>query len=547
MKKNKIIILMIINTILILSSCSSKEENSSEQQVNNNIVENNKKNIDKPHFNENGIWYEIFVRSFADGNDDGIGDFIGLKQKLDYLNDGDESTDSDLGINGIWLMPINASPSYHGYDVTDYYLINEEYGTMEEFETFLSEAHKRGIKVIMDLVVNHTSSKHPWFIESKKDINSSYRNYYHWVSKDEEGYNTNRQIWGHRAWNKIGDNYYYAIFWDGMPDLNYENQKVRDEIINVAKFWLNKGIDGFRMDAAMHIYGLGEVKKGINTSKKNIEWWIEFDKACREINPNYYLVGEVWDSVYKRAKYAVAFDTTFNFDVSENNIIKMVLDGTDLNKKNNNFINKLDNIYSKTKNVSSTYIDAPFLTNHDQRRSMNYFKGDIESMKLATNIYMTLPGNPFIYYGEEIGMLGNKPDERIREPFIWGDTDELQTNWEQIKENKNTISVKKQQNIDNSLLNHYKEIIRFRQNNECILKGEFQGIETSSSEIIAYRRYTDSNSVIVVHNLSKKNIEVAISELNKDNEIKIIYSSNLVEYNGEDEIVIPKKTTVVVN
>jgi glycosidase len=181
------------------------------------------------------VFYEIFVRSFYDSDCDGVGDIQGIIEKLDYLNDGDPNTSSDLGITGIWLMPINPSPSYHGYDVTDYYNINPDYGSMEDFEQLLEEAHARGIRVIIDLVVNHSSSKHPWFVDSMSP-GSEYRDWYLW--QDElPGIN----------WHSSENGYYYALFWSEMPDFNYQNPEMVAEMNAIANFWVGDvGVDGFR-------------------------------------------------------------------------------------------------------------------------------------------------------------------------------------------------------------------------------------------------------------------------------------------------------------
>lgn len=261
-----------------------------------------------------GVYYEIFVRSFADSDGDGVGDFNGVTAKLDYLK--------DLGIEGIWLMPINASDSYHGYDVTDYYTVNEDYGTEADFQTLLDEAHKRGIKIIMDFVINHTSSNHPWF-RSSRNVDSEYRDYYTWVSSSDPDYDpSDRSDWGSNVWQRgSGGYYYYGMFSSGMPDLNYENPKVRQEVISAAQKWLEMGVDGFRLDAAMHIYGNHEQKHITQTNLyKNLEWWNEFAIACEEVNPDVYLVGEAWKDDEALAEYAQPFDTKFNFAFEENMI-----------------------------------------------------------------------------------------------------------------------------------------------------------------------------------------------------------------------------------
>ena len=328
-----------------------------------------------------GVWYEIFVRAFADSDGDGIGDFNGLTAKLDYL--------VDLGISGLWLMPINESPSYHQYDVTDYYTIDPDYGTMEDFNAFLAACKERNIEVIIDLVVNHSSSQHPWFVEASNNPESEYREYYRWAEEDTEGINVKDR------WYRKGDQYYFAHFWDQMPDLNFDSPKVREEIKNIAKFWLEKGVAGFRMDAAMHIYTTNELKNGSNLLAPNQDWWKEFDEFCKEVNSDYYLVGEVWADAKTRSFYIDSFETLFNFDVGNDTIITTVKTGND------NGLNKtVQNAYKYYDKANEDYIDAPFLTNHDQARVMTLLGSDETKAKLAATMYLTLPGNPFIYYGE---------------------------------------------------------------------------------------------------------------------------------------------------
>lgn len=508
----------------------------------------------KPRVIENkyGIYYEIFVRSFADSNGDGIGDFKGLTAKLDYINDGDPATNTDLGVNGIWLMPVNVSPSYHKYDVSDYYNIDPQYGTLEDFKTFLGEAHKRRIKVIMDLVLNHTSSQNPWFKESAKSEYNTYRNFYTWVKEGQGGYNLKgTSSWDSKVWHGSGGSYYYGIFWDQMPDLNYDNPKVREEVKKVARFWLDNGIDGFRLDAAAHIYGAFENPVGTNLRDKNLQWWNEFGAAVEEINPDTYLVGEVWENSVSVAPYYKSLDSLFNFDLGEG-IINVINSGISTAVSGSGFASWLEEKYKSFAKVEPNFLDAPFLTNHDQNRVMNRLGSDISKAKLAAGIYLTLPGNPFIYYGEEIGMLGAKPDERIREPFVWfGGSETLQTSWESMISNKETVPQEVQQKDSGSLLNHYKKLIRLRQSSEALMKGDFTALESGSKYVIAYgRKYVIGGNVkeslIILHNLSSAN-KVITLKVEDFSSTKIIFESTgkgRNKINGA-EIDIASKTTVI--
>lgn len=448
------------------------------------------------------VFYEVFVRSFADSNGDGIGDFKGLTRKLDYLNDGNPDTDSDLGIGGIWLMPINPSPSYHGYDVTDYREINPDYGTLDDFREFLNEAHKRGIKVIMDLVVNHTSKEHPWFKDAAADKSSSYRDWYIWAEDSGRATSGSSAAGSGNPWHSVRGDHYLGIFWEGMPDLNFDNPDVRKEMTETGQFWLEQGVDGFRLDAAKHIYEDLQTDKSQATTDKNVAWWQEFRSGLKEVKPDAYLVGEVWDpSAALIASYLEgALDSGFNFSLAET-ILSSVK-----NEKDANIPFTLERSYKLYGEKSGgNFVDATFLTNHDQNRVMTQLEGDLPHAKMAASVLLTLPGNPFIYYGEEIGMYGAKPDELIREPMRWTQDDtEGQTTWEIAKNNagKKGLSVKEQTGDPASLLSHYRKLIQIRNEIPALKDGAIQEYETDQSGITAFVRVTEDQAVLVVHNLT---------------------------------------------
>jgi alpha-amylase len=506
----------------------------------------------KPRVIENkyGIYYEIFVRSFADSDGDGIGDIKGLTSMLDYLNDGDPQTDTDLGVNGIYLMPVNVSPSYHKYDVTNYYEIDPEYGTLEDFELFLTEAHKRGMRVIMDLVVNHTSSEHPWFKESATSAGGLYRDFYNWADDDTEGYDIKSVLSsGSKIWHSLNGSYYYGYFWSGMPDLNYDNPKVREEIKDVARFWLEKGVDGFRLDAAMHIYGVYEKPVGTRLQEKNIQWWKEFGAAAEQIDPDVYLVGEVWDKTYVIAPYYEGLDSLFNFDVGEG-IIKVIRSGSAAAVSSKGFSQWLAAKYETYGKAEPKYLDAPFLTNHDQNRIMDRLSDDTAKARLAAGIYLTLPGNPFIYYGEEIGMRGSKPDEMIRVPFIWyEEPNPPQCTWQSTLNNISTVPCDIQSKDPDSLLNHYKGLIRVRQSSDALMKGAFRPVETGNRAVIAYERYIPDDaggreSVIVLHNISGEVQKVSLDMEIHDAAI-IFDSTSMSKVMGTDIEIQPLSTLII--
>ncbi|WP_379126803.1 alpha-amylase family glycosyl hydrolase [Paenibacillus sp. sgz500958] len=451
------------------------------------------------------VFYEIFVRSFYDSNGDGIGDLKGITEKLDYLNDGDPQTNSDLGVGGIWLMPINPSPSYHGYDVTDYRSVNPDYGTMDDLKELVNEAHKRGIKIIMDLVVNHTSKANPWFVDSAKNVDGKYRDWYIWAEDQKRPLSGTSAAGSGSPWHSLLGSHYMGIFWDGMPDLNFDNPDVRTEMKDIGQFWLGQGIDGFRLDAAKHIYEDLLSDKDEATTAKNVAWWQDFRKAMNEVNPEAYIVGEVWENsaVSVGAYLNQAFDSGFNFGLGES------LVNSAKTEKDSGIAFTLERTYKLYSQISEgAFTDATFLTNHDQNRVMSQLEGNLEHAKMAASMLLTLPGNPFIYYGEEIGMLGVKPDEGIREPMGWtsGEAHKGQTTWEARTNNSaaNSGSVDSESTQEGSLLQHYRKLIAVRNSLPALQNGTVREYVTGNAGVMAFERITAKEQVLVVHNLTSK-------------------------------------------
>ncbi len=432
----------------------------------------------------NTVFYEIFVRSFRDSNGDGIGDFNGITEKLDYLQ--------DLGIRGIWLMPINPSPSYHGYDVTDYYAVNPDYGTLDDFKHLLAEAHKRDIKVIIDLVLNHTSAQHPWFKEALKP-GSQYHDWYVWKDQDPGTLGP----WGATAWYKATNGqYYYAIFWDQMPDLNYNNPAVREEAKKISSFWLKDvGIDGFRLDAVRYLVE-GDKLADSTTNHAFLKEWGTY---YRSINPQAFTVGEAWTdnaNVKEYTKTDTELDSAFNFDLSTA-ILKS------LNESNNTSVRFL---------LQTTVRDFPqqdnsnFLTNHDMPRVMNQLSENKEGKaKAAAGILLTAPGIPFIYYGEEIGMSGSKPDEMIRTPMQWTNENGAGFTsgkpWEPVNSDFSTVNVAKQMGNNNSLLEYYKTLIQLRNNHTALRVGKTFIAGSKSNKLVAYLRASKDKILLTIINI----------------------------------------------
>ena len=449
-----------------------------------------------PFWWNDAVFYEIFVRSFYDSDGDGIGDLNGVIEKLDYLNDGDPTTTDDLGITGIWLMPIAQSPSYHGYDVADYFTVDEEYGTNDDFRRLMKEAHQRGIRVIIDLVLNHTSSQHPWFVSARSDVDSPYRDFYIW-SEEDPGY---KGPWGARAWHRSGSGYYYGVFWEGMPDLNYNNPAVTAEMEKVIRFWLeDMGADGFRLDAIKHLIEEGRIQE--NTTATH-EWLRGFYTFYKEINPDAMAVGEVWSSTLEVIKYiGDQVDLAFEFDTAQ-----AMLKSARFEDRNH--ILRAHRLSTERYPPNQF---ATFLTNHDQERAMSELRENVDWAKTAASLLLTGPGVPFLYYGEEIGHVGGKPDENIRTPMQWSDADNAGFTratiaWRAPQRNYRNVNVTAQTDDPDSLLSHYRRLIQTRNAYQALRIGGWQEVEVEDKRIYAFLRHSDEETLLVLINLSDEPI-----------------------------------------
>ena len=428
------------------------------------------------------VFYEVFVRSFYDSDGDGVGDINGLIEKLDYLNDGDPNTTDDLGITGIWLMPITQSPSYHGYDVVDYYQVDDEYGTNEDFLRLMEEAHARGICVIVDLVLNHTSSQHPWFQEAL-DPASERRDWYVWSDERLAG----------AGWHESAIGYYYGFFWDQMPDLNYENPAVTEAVQDVIRFWLeDMGVDGFRLDAIKYLIEDGRI---VENTPATHAWLQEFYTFYKGINPDAVTVGEVWSTTDIVAEYIGGeVDIAFEFDLA-NAILESAVGG------------RKANVERRQQLVVDTYPPgqfATFLANHDQNRARSRLLNDGQA-KLAATLQLTFPGVPFVYYGEEIGMQGTKPDENIRRPMQWGPDGGFTAGepWYPYYEDYQKRHVAGQSEAPDSLLNHYRALIHLRNAHEALRVGDWLLVETDQRSVYAFLRFSDEEIILVLVNLGR--------------------------------------------
>ena len=494
-----------------------------------------------------GVKYEIFVMSFADGDGNGKGDFKGLTTKLDYLK--------DLGVNGIWLMPIMPSDTYHKYHVIDFKNIDQDYGTLEDFKIFVAEAHKRNIKIITDFVINHTGNLHPWFLEAQKGKDNPYRNYYVWAKKDSiRGQIFKKPISfdsdNIRKWHAVNSDtvseHYYGYFNSLCPDLNLDNPKVKEEIIDIAKFWLNEvKVDGFRMDAARHIF-MDE------RAEDNHAFWVWFQQEMKKIRPDVYLVGEVWSDAETVAPYLKGLPSLFNFDLGYA-ITNVALSGQD----SIGLVKKYKDISDYYKSITTEYLDATFVKNHDQTRLLTELKGDQNKARMAASLLLTLPGTPYLYYGEEIGMVGDKlktfedffgPDAYVREPFIWdlGKKDPMQTSWEkpEFSTDSTVVPYGIQKGDPQSLFNFYKKMIHYRNTSLPLTQGEIDHSGINISEIVSFKRKFNNEEELVFHNVS--DVEVTVKLEGANNKFnKIAFSSKEDIRLQDSEIILPAYSTVI--
>jgi alpha-amylase len=460
------------------------------------------------------VFYEVFVRSFQDSNGDGKGDLRGLISRLDYLNDGDPNTTKDLGVDVLWLMPVFDSPSYHGYDVVDYERIEPDYGTVADFELLCAEAHRRGMRVIVDFVINHSGVDHPWFVESASSPTSAKRDWYLWRNTDPGWKQPWSQFSNTPTWHLKNGAYYYGVFWGGMPDLNMQNAELRAEVKRLASLWLGRGADGFRLDAARYLIETAGGAGQADTPETHA-FWREFAAHVRQVKPDAVLVGENWSTTAVISKYYGStalvpggdeLPLNFNFPLSE-----QILEGV----KGNNAAP----IAAKLAQMASTYpagvSDAPFLTNHDMVRVSTQLSGNTNKLVSAASLLLTLPGAPFLYYGEEVGMANGTAnnDEAKRTPMPWDGTASggftSGTPWYGFAPGHTSgANVEAQTDVATSLLSRYRALIRARRSSEALSRGGLKLFTATSgvSSTLAFERMLGDERVLVVHNLTDSNV-----------------------------------------
>ncbi|WP_077358653.1 glycoside hydrolase family 13 protein [Virgibacillus halodenitrificans] len=504
------------------------------------------------------VAYQIYPRSFMDSDGDGIGDLQGIISKLDYIK--------NLGIDVIWISPIYQSPNDdNGYDISDYQAISSEFGSMEDFDILLKEVHARDMKLIMDLVINHTSDEHPWFIESRSGKDHAYRDYYIWHSGKEGGVPNNwESIFGGSAWeyDEETKEYYLHVFSKKQPDLNWENPKVRYALYKMVNWWLDKGIDGFRIDAISHIKkkaGFPDLPNPENKTyvpsyeghmnRPGIQTYLEELKQETFANYNIMTVGEANGVNIEQADEWVGekegkFNMIFQFE-------HLDLWGT--SNTGGLDIEALKHTLSKWQTgLDGIGWNALFLENHDQPRSVSTWAQDTKKRKEAAKsfatMYFLMQGTPFIYQGQEIGMTNVKFDsiedyrdvaiknlyknereagksheevmkiiwrngrDNSRTPMQWDTTKNAGFTtgnpWIKVNENYKEINVEAELQDYSSILNYYKSLIQLRKNNDVLVYGSYELMNPEHKEIFAYKRYLDEDTFIVMTNLFDKETEI---------------------------------------
>lgn len=439
-----------------------------------------------------GSTYEIFVYSFCDSDGDGVGDLNGVREKLPYIR--------ELGFSQIWLTPIFPSPTYHKYDAADYTSVDPAFGTMEDLERLLQACHESGLKLILDLALNHTSTEHPWFLAAKErlltlspedDWNEAaadcpYLAYYNFSDHAQGGYESLGNGW-----------YYEARFWSGMPDLNLSNERVKEEIAQVAQFWLGKGLDGFRLDALTSYY-----TENRGESIAFLSW---FAQTVYALSPEAYLVGEAWtDQSAYAPYYASGIVSLFDFAFSgDEGIICSIVRG---NRSAAVYAQAMAEEEALYENLNPGYINAPFYTNHDMARSAGYYAYDDGSKtKLAQGLNLLMPGNAFLYYGEEIGMRGSGKDENKRAPMYWSDTEGsgLCAGPEGMDEVKmKSPPADQQREEEYSIYTYVKTALTLRNSFPAIARGRTTPLpQLSDDQVCAFLRTWEGESLLIACNM----------------------------------------------
>ena len=454
----------------------------------------------------NIVFYEIFVGSFSDSDGDGIGDLRGIINRMDYLNDGDPQSGLSLGVEGLWLTPIFVSSSYHKYDVTDYYTVDPQFGTREDLQELLDLCHERGVRVILDLPINHTSSQSRWYknftnAHLMKNPTNAYYDFYTWIGAGDT-------IPAGRHFMRTGvrDLLVEANFSDSMPELNFDNEFVRETVLDVARYYLNMGVDGFRFDAAKYIY-LGD-------NPASVDFWNWYLGELRAEFPDMITVAEVWDSDRITDQYAVTM-SCFNFTTSQaSGLIAETAKAGDVNRWTAYLQNRMKALAAAGPEARN----VPFIANHDTDRCAGYLTVASGQMQMAANLYLLSPGSPFIYYGEEIGLRGSRggamTDANRRLAMLWGDGDTVKDpiGSDYGADRQTPYAVSDLKDNPTSLYNYYKKLLMIRKANPEIARGEFTSLIFKGVKVGGFLCAWNGSTVAVLHNTTQRTISVDLAE-----------------------------------
>lgn len=449
------------------------------------------------------VYYQIFVGSFSDSDGDGVGDLRGIINRFDYLNDGDPDSGVSLGVEGIWLSPIFTSPSYHKYDCNDYYEIDPKFGTMEDLKELVDLCHARGVQIILDLVINHTSTRHVWFqkfltAHQNYDDSDPYYDFYSWGTGSQPG----------RSFHKLGNtsHFYEGNFSNEMPELNFDNPAVRQAMVDVAKFYLDLGVDGFRFDAAKYIY-YGE-------TDPNTDFWDWYMAQLRAIKPDVYSVAEVWDGDGVTIPY---FSSTNCFNFSMSQVAGQIAQAAS-NGDPEVLARYIESYLQQIQALRSDAMLCSFIANHDMDRAAGFLPLSNGRAFMAANLNILTPGSPFIYYGEEIGLRGSRgganTDANRRLAMLWGDGDTVKdpvgADYDSAGRNG---TVADQKPNGESLYNHYKKLIAIRKANPEIAYGQFKALEIEGTNAGGFLSTWQGKTVCVLHNTSTDEVSVDLSQI----------------------------------
>ena len=478
------------------------------------------------------VFYEIFVGSFSDSDGDGIGDLRGIINRFDYLNDGDPNSGRSLGIGGIWLSPIFLSPSYHKYDVTDYYTIDPLFGTEEDLKELADLCEARNVKLILDLPLNHSGAQNQWFADFKAahragDISSPWYDFYSWCGAEEN-------LPG--VWQSIpgSGERYECNFSPDMPEFNFDNDDVRQEMLNIAKYYLELGIDGFRFDAAKYVY--------FGDNARSADFWLWYTGELRAIKPEIYMVAEVWDNDATTDLYYPALNC-FNFTMAaaEGKIAKAAH-----GKSGYGYSSYVQDYLERVTALRADALLLPFISNHDMDRAAGFVTVSSGAMRMAANLYLLGPGSPFLYYGEELGVRGSRgasnTDANRRLAMPWGDGDTVRDPEGSSYGHEGEIPAAEQMLDADSLYSYYKLLIRVRAAYPEIVLGRYEALEIPDTKLVAFVSSWEGQSVCVIHNAGMRDERIALPEGFASVSVCVGRGEAMIE-NGE--LVIPAQTSVI--